>query len=355
MPTLTTPDKVNLILRNLSEYLGPKDSEQVLTKIVDSGNFRVYWGTAPTGRIHIGYLIPMMKIADLLRAGCEVTILLADIHAMLDKMKSTPDQLESRTAYYKLMIQGILSILGIDLANANLKFVTGREFQLTPEYTFDILQHSAHVTTHNAQRAGTEVVKQTDQVYVTDLLYPIMQVLDEKHLNVHCQLGGIDQRHIFVLSREMKHLKKKALFHLMNPLLPALTSTEPTKENTKMSSSSGIKIDLLCGKKAIVKLVNSVYCLTGAVEKNPLLDLVKILVFPLLEYTLTPFQICRKDEYGGNISYMTFHDLETDFVKENLHPQDLKDGVATFLVDLLKPLRDTFDIKENNVLLKSYI
>lgn len=351
---MNTDKKYDLITRNLTEILAPKDGDVIMKKIIDKRALKIYWGTAPTGRIHIGYLLPMMKIADFLKAGCQVTILIADLHAMVDKMKSTPEQLDSRTKYYELTIHGILSILGVNLQQENLHFVRGRSFQLSPEYSFDLLHQSTYISTHHAQRAGSEVVKQTDKSVVSDLLYPIMQVLDEKYLGVDVQMGGIDQRKIFILSREMAHLDKKALFHFMNPLLPALSTEKPTSENTKMSSSSGVKIDLLFGKKALTKNFNAVYCLSGDKDHNPMLNLTKQLIYPLLEYTKVPFVIQRKEEYGGEISYSTYDDLEADFVANNLHPQDLKNGVSLFFTNLLQPLRDIFDIKDNNALLKSY-
>lgn len=33
---------------------------------------KVYWGTATTGKPHVAYFVPMSKIADFLKAGCEV-------------------------------------------------------------------------------------------------------------------------------------------------------------------------------------------------------------------------------------------------------------------------------------------
>ena len=36
--------------------------------------FKIYWGTSPTGRPHIGYFVPMSKIGDFLIAGCEARI-----------------------------------------------------------------------------------------------------------------------------------------------------------------------------------------------------------------------------------------------------------------------------------------
>lgn len=47
---------------------------------------------ATTGRPHCGYFVPAIKNAQLLRSGCELTILLADIHGFLvrDPLASAP-------------------------------------------------------------------------------------------------------------------------------------------------------------------------------------------------------------------------------------------------------------------------
>lgn len=61
-------DKVNLITRNLQEVLG----EENMKKIIKERDLKIYWGTATTGKPHIAYFVPMTKIADFLKAGCEV-------------------------------------------------------------------------------------------------------------------------------------------------------------------------------------------------------------------------------------------------------------------------------------------
>jgi tyrosyl-tRNA synthetase len=65
---LLADEKVNLIVRNLQEVLGDEN----LKKIVKERDLKVYWGTATTGKPHIAYFVPMTKIADFLKAGCEV-------------------------------------------------------------------------------------------------------------------------------------------------------------------------------------------------------------------------------------------------------------------------------------------
>lgn len=66
---LAFDDKVNLITRNLQEVLGGDN----LKKVVKERDLKIYWGTATTGKPHIAYFVPMTKIADFLKAGCEVS------------------------------------------------------------------------------------------------------------------------------------------------------------------------------------------------------------------------------------------------------------------------------------------
>ena len=45
------------------------------------------------------------QVADFLKAGCEVTILFADLHAYLDNMKAPWELLKLRTEYYEHAIK----------------------------------------------------------------------------------------------------------------------------------------------------------------------------------------------------------------------------------------------------------
>lgn len=63
-------EKKKLIVRNLQEVLG----EDKLDAILKERDLKIYWGTATTGRPHIAYFVPISKIADYLKAGCEASI-----------------------------------------------------------------------------------------------------------------------------------------------------------------------------------------------------------------------------------------------------------------------------------------
>lgn len=65
---ISSEEKLNLIKRNTQEVLG----EDKLVAILNERDLKLYWGTATTGKPHVAYFVPMSKVADFLRAGCEV-------------------------------------------------------------------------------------------------------------------------------------------------------------------------------------------------------------------------------------------------------------------------------------------
>lgn len=82
---------------------------------------------------------------------------------------------------------------------------------------------STIVTEHDAKKAGAEVVKQVASPLLSGLVYPLMQALDEEHLGVDAQFGGVDQRKIFTLAAEqLPSVGFKERAHLMNPMVPGL-------------------------------------------------------------------------------------------------------------------------------------
>lgn len=153
--------------------------EDRLRDIVKERNVQIYWGTATTGKPHVAYLVPLVKIADFLKAGAEVTILFADLHASLDNMKAPWELVQHRARYYETLISTVLEAIGVPVEK--LKFQRGTEYQLTEAYTRDVLKLTGLWTIHDAKKAGAEVVKQIDHPMISSLLYPGLQVncLDE--------------------------------------------------------------------------------------------------------------------------------------------------------------------------------
>ncbi|KAG8142968.1 hypothetical protein E2320_000265, partial [Naja naja] len=304
---LTAREKLHLVTRNLQEVLG----EDKLKAILKERELKIYWGTATTGKPHIAYFVPMSKIADFLKAGCEVTILFADLHAYLDNMKAPWELLELRTQYYEAVIKAMLESIGVPLEK--LRFIRGTDFQLSKEYTLDVYRLSSVVTQHDAKKAGAEVVKQVEHPLLSGLLYPGLQALDEEYLKVDAQFGGVDQRKIFTFAEKyLPSLGYTKRIHLMNPMVPGLTGS-------KMSSSE----ELLLFKSIVSDGAQNVaQKLPGSVAG---ID---------LQHNLAEFVILRDEKWGGNKTYTSYGDLEKDFAEQN--------SIEVALNKLLDPIREKF-------------
>ena len=328
---METKERLELVKRNTAEIIGEEDLEKLFKA---KKNPVVYIGTAPTGRPHIGYFAWGLKVADLLRAGFKVKVLIADLHAALDNVHW--DVLDDRYKYYKEIIPLMIKAMGAD--SKNLEFVKGSDFQLKPEYMFDVLKESSLVSVHDSNKAASDVVKMGKSPKLSGLIYPIMQNLDEQYLDADVQLGGVDQRKIMVLAIEnLPKLGYRPKVEIMFPLIPSLVA------GGKMSSSvEGSKIDLMDSEETVNKKVNKAYCLEGDKE-NGILPFLKHVVMVIKNDSGEKFIVERPEKFGGNVEYESYEQIEKDFVEKKLHPMDLKQAVAKQINEFLEPIRKNMD------------
>ncbi|SGZ56960.1 CIC11C00000000798 [Sungouiella intermedia] len=336
---MNADEKFNLITKGLQEVLNP----QIIKNILENENrpVKVYWGTAPTGKPHCGYFVPMIKLAHFLKAGCEVTVLIADLHAYLDNMKAPLEVVQYRGSYYASVVKSILKSIGVPIEK--LKFVTGSDYQLKAEYTMDLFKLSNKVSQNDAKRAGADVVKQVDNPLLSGLIYPLMQALDEHYLDVDMQFGGVDQRKIFVLAEEqLPGIGYKKRAHLMNPMVPGLG------QGGKMSASDpNSKIDIIEEPKVVKKKIASAFCAPGDID-NGLIAFLENVVQPIQELKedkegVFKFYVDRPEKYGGPINYDSLLALKDDFAAGKLSPVDLKAGVSDKINELLAPIRAMYE------------
>lgn len=64
-----------------------------------------YTGHSHYGKPHFGYLIPFLKIRDLVEIGANVIILFADLHCLLDHTKE--QDIKKRLEWYQTLIPGL--------------------------------------------------------------------------------------------------------------------------------------------------------------------------------------------------------------------------------------------------------
>jgi tyrosyl-tRNA synthetase len=93
--------------------------------------------------------------------------------------------------------------------------------------------------------------------------------------------------------------------------------------------------------------VRKSFCPPDSVQFNPMLDWVRKLIFP----RDGEFRIARSEQHGGDLRFTDPNEVDDAFASGKLHPADLKNGVADWLVETLAPAREAFASPEQQALL----
>ena len=335
---MTPEQSLALIKANLAEILNPEIIDDVVLN--EKRPLKIYWGTATTGRPHCGYFVPMVKIAELLHAGCHVKILIADVHGFLDSLNVPFELIAPRSNYYQFIIKSLLHSIGVSVDR--LEFVLGSSFQWTEAYNKDCRMVKRDTRLSTLRKAAAEVVKMDDDPLSGGLDYPVMQALDEEYLDVDAELGGVDQRKIFTFALDNLHkagYKKRA--HLMNALVPGLGQAQ------KMSSSEPTsKIGLLDTPELVAKKLKNAMCVPNEVEGNGVIGFIEHVIFRVLSLKgQVRFTVDQKD--GEPLVYKDITRLKDDYKQDILTPQMIKPALVKALNELLTPIREDFGKSED--------
>ncbi len=309
-------DAYERVTRNTVEVV----TEDDLRALLAQPQKKVYAGYEPSGEIHLGHLVTINKLVDLQAAGFEVIVLLADLHAFLNR-KGSMEKVGELADYNKRCFEG----LGLK----NVKYVLGSDLQLNRDYELLVLQLSQQITLNRATRSMDEVGRQMDHPTVSQMVYPIMQMADIAMLGVDAAVGGIDQRKIHMLAREhLINFGYKAPVCIHTPILNGL-------DGKKMSSSQGNYISVADTEEDILKKCQKAFC-PPEIPENPVLQIFQYHIFPRLP-TIT---IKRPEKFGGDRTFSDYKELELSYGKGEVHPLDLKKSCGVSLAEILEPVRN---------------
>jgi tyrosyl-tRNA synthetase len=312
-------NRLELIKRNVQEIVTEGELEELLNKKEAPC---AYVGYEPSGKIHMGHVLTVNKLIDLQKAGFDITVLLADVHAYLNR-KGTLEEVR-KTADYN---RRCFIALGLDEEKTN--FVYGSDYQLGAEYMLNVLKLSRVVTLNRARRSMDEVGRAMDDPTVSQMVYPLMQAIDIAMLGVDVAVGGIDQRKIHMLAREnLKSLGFETPICIHTPILLGL-------DGTKMASSKENFISVDDTEEEIYRKFKKAYCKIGDTEENPILALFRYHIFPRYETVV----IERPEKFGGNVTYTSYEEMENAFAAESVHPMDLKNSAVKYINEILDPVR----------------
>nr|ALP32195.1 aminoacyl tRNA synthetase [synthetic construct] len=302
-------DEFEMIKRNTSEIISEEELREVLKKDEKSALI----GFEPSGKIHLGHYLQIKKMIDLQNAGFDIIILLADLHAYLNQ-KGELDEIRKIGDYNKKVFEAM---------GLKAKYVYGSEFQLDKDYTLNVYRLALKTTLKRARRSMELIAREDENPKVAEVIYPIMQVNVMHYDGVDVYVGGMEQRKIHMLAREL--LPKKVVC-IHNPVLTGLDG------EGKMSSSKGNFIAVDDSPEEIRAKIKKAYCPAGVVEGNPIMEIAKY----FLEYPLT---IKGPEKFGGDLTVNSYEELESLFKNKELHPMRLKNAVAEELIKILEPIR----------------
>lgn len=314
-------EKFNLLKRNSVEIV----SEEELKKILESKkNMSVYCGYEPSGPMHLGHFVTILKLIDFEKAGFDVKILLADVHAILNR-KGKEEEINKEVQAWKKTIKAI----GI-----KAEVILGSDFQFKKDYQLDVMRLAQNSSIHRGLRSMQEIARDIENATISQLWYPLMQVADIKHLKVSVAVGGLEQRKVHMIGKDMEKILDHKFIAFHTPLITSLKGP-----GQKMSKSiEGSWISVTNSKEEISKTIKAAYCPEKQVEDNPILQICRLIVFPLLK----KLKISRPEKFGGNLEFDSYKDLENNFELGKLHPMDLKNSVAIVLEEIISPIRKNF-------------
>jgi len=339
-------EKIEVILRPPTEEVITINDLRSLLEIDEHPAH--YIGFEISGLMHLGtLLISGFKIKDFMKAGIKCKVFLADWHSYINnKFGGDWDKIKVALKYYEEVFKFFCP--GVEVTCGSMLY-SGND-----DYWKNLVKFSKHITLARNTRCLTIMGRsKKDKLDFAQYLYPPMQSIDIKAMNINVAHAGMDQRKVHMLVREVfPKLQWKVPVAIHNSLLPGLSSPQRSglDENSKLDilfsskmskSKPSTCIFIHDNIDEIKNKLQKAWCPEGVIDYNPVLEIVKQIVFH--EYKV--FEIERPAKFGGTITFESYNELEKAYREKKLHPSDLKSGVVKALDEILAPIRTYFEDK----------
>ena len=331
---MDTQERVDRVVRHTSEVLTP---EELRTLFETHDHPRAYIGFEPSGALTIAHLITARKMIDLQEAGCDLTVFLADWHALInDKLGGDIERIRASGRY----MRAAFTALGVDAPRAHFRFAS--ELVARPDYWERVIRVAKSTTLARTKRAMSIMGRQEgeEDLDTSKLFYPSMQVADIFELPVELAYGGMDQRRAHVLAREVAHQHHWTVpTAIHTPLLSSLKGGgrmepgEGTRERKMSKSDPTSSVPIPSTHEVLSERLSQAFCPAKETEGNPIVELVEFVVFPWQGR----LEVDRPAKFGGPLSFETVDAFRAAWTSGKLHPQDLKTAVARAVEPLIEP------------------
>jgi tyrosyl-tRNA synthetase len=347
---LDLEERTDLVFRNTEEIVTREEMRRLLET---TSKPKAYWGFECSGFLHVGIgLIPGLKIKDMVKAGFDFTIFLADWHSWInDKLGGVMENIRACGEYFKHCFEA----LGV--ASDKTRFLWASDIASDIEYWEKVIRIAKASSLLRSRRALTIMGREMDMsdIQTAWIFYPCMQAADIFHMDLDVACAGMDQRKAHMLARDAAGklgLKKPVCLH--THLLLGLQTPEWTEAGEQRFDEDAILSRRISSKMSkskpescvfvhdspeeIRSKIRNAYCPPKQEGENPILEHARHIVFP----SLGSLEVPRPPKYGGPLTFENHQALSESYVKGQIHPLDLKNGIAEALVEILKPVREHF-------------
>jgi tyrosyl-tRNA synthetase len=302
--------------------------------------------------MHIGMgLVCGSKIKDLIKAGFEFIIFLADWHSWINnKFGGDIEKIRICGDYFKHCFTAI------GIPRDKVRYLWASDLAGDSSYWEKVIRVAKSSSMSRLLRAlpimGRDMA--ATNLEAAAMLYPCMQVADIFHMDLDVACAGMDQRKAHMLARDSApRLGFKRPICVHTPLLMGLSGPEKKMEGKFDEDPS---IDLRIGSKmsksipqssifvhddpaTISSKIRGAYCPPKAPEDNPVMEIVRLIIMP----ELGRLDLERPGKYGGPVSFFEYSDLRKAYSAGDIHPLDLKNSVSAALSEILEPVRSYFE------------
>lgn len=340
--------RLDLVARNTEEIITRDELRAILET---KARPRAYWGFEASGFMHIGMgLVCGKKIMDLIEAGFDYNVFLADWHSWINnKLGGKMENIHTCGEYLKQCFTAI----GIPPDKATYSWAS--DLAAKREYWERVVRVGKSINVNRVWRALPIMGRgmNTQDLEAASTFYPCMQVADIFELQLDVACAGIDQRKAHALARDVA---EKMGWHkptsVHTPLLIGLMGakrmdTAKYDENSELNSQISHKMSKSIAESGIIvhdepetirgKMKNA-YCPQKETENNPVLEINQHVLFPWMKSVT----IERPEKYGGATTFASYKELERDYRNGKIHPLDLKNATAEGLIKILEPVREEF-------------
>lgn len=275
----------------------------------------IYWGISPSSIPDLNTVIAVSILSELSKEGFSVTILIANIHSWLEARNTTLEDFNKIGKLYEEKISSLFEKFGVDKNKYNILW--GTDIQTKSEYILSLFELCTDISIANAQLASRNLLCLSRNPRLSQLLYPLMQILDEKTLDTGVQLGDEHQKEIFGLCQKYNN----KTYYVHGTIAPLFSYHD---RNSKQN-----KITLYDTNKIIAKKIYISTCRDNIVDlkSNCSLSLLKYLIFPFYG------KITMNDKV-----YKDFDEVERDWLNYKLYTSHIKPVVIDYTIKFIRSL-----------------